>query len=142
MIRTPGWETRLAAFVEERRYAAHVWGTNDCCLFACDGVQAQVGEDPAAFFRGRYTDAAGARALLAEHADGTVLGTARRIARELGAPETDWRHLGRGDVALVDLSGRDFLALVAPSGRHILIPGETGILSYPARLATVGWRIG
>jgi hypothetical protein len=62
--RKADWRSRLSAVVEGKRRLALSFGTNDCALFAADCVEAMTGVDLAARFRGRYSSADEAIALL------------------------------------------------------------------------------
>ena len=55
MTRHPEWPQRLAAYLETRQFAPFVWGSNDCCRFAADGVLAMTGHDYIAAYRHQYT---------------------------------------------------------------------------------------
>ena len=54
------------------RRTQFVWGRTDCILATCDHVQRCTGIDPAAPWRGSYSDEAGATAIYEAH--GGVLG--------------------------------------------------------------------
>lgn len=62
--RAQGWEAKLRVAVEAYRGKAFSWGSSDCLLFAASCVEALIGTDPAAQYRGTYSDAAGALAIL------------------------------------------------------------------------------
>lgn len=51
---------------------AFAWGTHDCIIATCDHVRRVTGIDPAAPWRGTYSDEAGARAIYEAH--GGVMG--------------------------------------------------------------------
>jgi len=59
------------------------WGESDCCLAPCDVWVAMGFDDPALPYRGRYSDEAGARAVMG----GTVEDVAVREFQRLGWPE-------------------------------------------------------
>jgi len=52
-----------------------VWGETDCIMSVCNHVRQTTGVDPAAPWRGTYSDEAGAQAIYAAH--GGVLGLMR-----------------------------------------------------------------
>ena len=73
------------------------WGGCDCHLYPSDWVREVTGRDPAASWRGTYSDEAGAHALL-DRLGGTEALTARVMARdgfELTSAPVD------GDIGLV-----------------------------------------
>lgn len=75
MTRLPAWEELLSDFMMANREREFAWGDWDCILFACWAVEAMTGHDVAAAYRGRYSDAKGARAALRELGKGTLLRT-------------------------------------------------------------------
>lgn len=75
MKRLPDWEARLSAWIVANRDRQHEYGQWDCILMACSAVEAQTGVDPAAEYRGRYSDAKGAAVALRELGKGTLLKT-------------------------------------------------------------------
>lgn len=50
------WRPRLTAYLVEITPVAFRMGSQDCALFASGAVRAMTGHDPAAAFRGTYTD--------------------------------------------------------------------------------------
>lgn len=137
--RVINWPRVLAEFLTARESAPFAWGENDCCLFACDGIRALTGLDPAAkVFRGRYRDAAGATRLLRKH--GGVEAITERLCAEHGFAELrDVRLAQRGDVLIHDNDGRAVLALC--DGRHAISPGATGSVRVPVSVCRRAWRI-
>lgn len=97
MARLPDWEQRLADFVAGNADRPFEWGAWDCILMACAAVEAMTGVDPAAEYRGRYSDAKGAARALRELGQGTL---ARTVDAEFEACPVG--KAGRGDLVLVD----------------------------------------
>lgn len=129
------WPERLAALLAERRLQPFAWGVHDCCLFAADAVQTQTGKDPAASLRGSYATAAEAARLLASR------GGLRAIAQEmLGRPLPLPSLAGRGDVACVQIEGRETMAVVVDGGRWAA-PGEAGLVFGPLDATAVAWKV-
>jgi len=125
------WQSRLAAFLAGRMATPFAWGTHDCCIFACDAVLAQTGHDPADGLRAHRT-AQEAAQTLADHGGVAALATAR-----LG-PEILPTLAAVGDVGLVQVDGRDALAVCA--GSFWLAPGASGLASLPHDRALRAWR--
>jgi hypothetical protein len=108
------WETAFAQFLADRGEQPFEWGRSDCCLFACDGIHALTGIDPAAWFRGRYSDMRGAVAALREYSDGGDLeAVAERIASEYDFDEIAIPFVQRGDCVLIETAHGSALALQA-----------------------------
>ena len=66
MGRHSQWELRLSSYFAEVANKPFAWGEHDCSLFAAGAVAAMTGEDFAADYRGTYSDADGAKAVLAQ----------------------------------------------------------------------------
>lgn len=130
------WPARLGKFLVEHRSKPFAWGANDCCLFACNGIRAIIGLDPAAGkFRGQYRGAAGAVRLLKK--EGGVEAIAERVCRELGFME--WPAVAqarRGDLVLRETP--DGPALGVCDGHLAVFHGSAVVRLTECRRA---WRI-
>lgn len=129
------WPQRLHALLAERRAMPFQWGVQDCCLFACDGVLAVFGHDPAEGLRS-HRSARAAQAVLKRHGGIEALADARLGARiAVTAAQV-------GDVGLLrtgeGLDARDSLALCG--GSSWLAPGADGLVSLPIDAARIAWR--
>jgi len=110
MKRFPDWPQRLAAAIAARRDVPHIWGQNDCALFAADLVAAETGQDFGAMFRGRYSDEEGAKAILAAHGWATLADVADHcLPRREGRPR-------RGDLVLEEGRFGPFLGVCWQGG--------------------------
>lgn len=132
MTRLPDWQSRLQALVSARLCAPFAWGSNDCCLFACDAALALTGSDPAAKERGTYTTERGAARLLAK------LGGVRGIGAARFGEEIAPALAQVGDIGVVMAGGRESLAVCG--GQHWTAPGEQGLEVLPIDAAVVAWR--
>lgn len=132
MQRLPDWPTRLAEFVEARRERAFSWGSADCCLFVCDGIEAITGSDPAVRWRGLYSSEKGARRILRDN--GGVVGLANLVFGTAVAAAV----AGRGDVVLIDTPAGEALALCV--GGLIAAQAEEGIEFHPIGAAKAAWK--
>jgi hypothetical protein len=124
------------------------WGTNDCALFAADAVQAITGLDIADDFRGRYSDEAGAFALIrtvtGAGADKTtaVGDAAAWCAAKHGLEEWPAPLMARrGDLVVIENGGALIAGVVHLNGRHVVSMAESG----PVRLSILSirrsWRV-
>lgn len=136
------WPTRFFAFVEQRRAEPFAWGANDCCLFACDGVQSQTGLDPAAkLFRGKYRDSLGAARLVRKH--GGIEAIAVKVCGQHGWPELlTPRVAQRGDVVLLDVDTGMECALGLVVGAEAVFTGPEGLTFVPLASCRRAWAIG
>lgn len=83
----------------ERRFARpFVWGGADCCLAACNVLVDLGFPDPAAAYRGRYSDEDGARAAMGPRG---VEGVAEAECARLGWAELDPEKACPLDVGVV-----------------------------------------
>ncbi|MDE2099248.1 MAG: hypothetical protein KGL39_18485 [Patescibacteria group bacterium] len=143
--RAQHWATRaLHHFLIERAKTSFAWGTHDCALFAADGILAMTGVDIAADFRGKYHDEASAFALIRQLTGGsTVADAAAWCAKKSGMPEWKFPLLAqRGDLVVLEESGRLIAGLVHLSGRHLVCAGENGLHRLPVTDIRRAWHAG
>lgn len=146
MIRFEDWHARLGDHIRGASGRPFVWGTRDCCTFACDGILAMTGVDPMADLRGKYATAIGAARALKQFAGGGLVEAAEHIARLLHAPETPTLSAARGDCVVADVALPDgmrapALGLVAMNGRQALFAGPVGLTALPLRDCIRAWRV-
>jgi hypothetical protein len=138
MKRVANWEAVLQAQIQLAGKKFQ-WGTWDCALAACDIIQALTGQDPGAPFRGKYSDEAGAKAVI-----GTSLGAfAANIAASLGMQEVAPRLARRGDAILIDNgTPSGSLGIVDLTGAYAACAGSNGHIRVPMRRWKRAWRVG
>jgi hypothetical protein len=142
------WPKLLFHFIESRRNTPFAWGRQDCCLFACDGILAQTGLDPAArMFRGKYRDALGAARLVHKH--GGVEAIADKICAKLGYAEVPVLMAQRGDVVLMSAQKAGAAGLFGRQpvlgiciGAMAAFTGVAGLVFHPVGSCRKAWRIG
>lgn len=144
LTRTPYWDTReLHDFLLERAAQPFAWGSNDCCTFPADAIQAFTGVDLAAPFRGKYTDEAAAFAAIRSIAGGrTVADAAAWCAQQQGLTE----HLHplmakRGDLVVMQNEGSLIAGIVHLNGRHLVTVSATGLVRLPITAVRRAWAI-
>lgn len=93
----------LSAYLTRATTLPWVWGRSDCTIWVADWCVLRFGFDPAAGFRGRYHDRAGAERLIAA-------GLARTIAPCM-TPLRVTRHPHPGDVGIINVGGREVAAI-------------------------------
>ena len=125
---THDWPSQLAQFLTEREGMPFAWGTNDCVTFAADWVRLATGRD----------------VFTAEH--DSALSAAREIEKRGGLLKAVTAVLGeptegaqRGDVALIDMEGRD--ALGVGQGIYVAGPGEHGLMLVDRDQIKASWRL-
>lgn len=136
-MRTDDWPERLALFFLEKQAQPFDWQNNNCCFFACDWLAILTGEDPAAEYRARATDALGAARVLSE--EGGVEAIAELVCAEKGWPEIGIKLAGRGDVVLLDTP--DGPALGVCDGLNSGFAGPAGLTFKRTLGCRRAWRI-
>jgi hypothetical protein len=139
-MRRDGWEQRLADVLTDAQTRAFAYGAWDCCLFACAAIGALTGTDPAASFRGRYTDEDSCASVLNTH--GGILSIAERAANTGGFARITPREAQRGDVVLGRIHGRATLGVCA--GVHAAFAmAPSGLYRVPITdpALVLAWRI-
>lgn len=131
--RVRDWPERLDALITSRQNWPFVWGTNDCCTFAADAVQALTGRDVMGHLRHQY-----ATALDAHHLTGELGGLTAAVTALIGDP-VDPIFATVGDVLLVDNEGREMLAVC--NGATAVAPGKTGLMTFAAFQVLAAWRV-
>lgn len=143
MTRLLDWEDRLSAFIDANRSRSFEWGQWDCILMACSAVEAQTGVDPAAEYRGRYTDKEGAMLALRELGKGTLIRTMNDVF-----PRRPVGKARRGDLVMFDGA-----AGVCMGGQALFVGEERlaeaagvrmreGLIAIPRALWTRAWSVG
>lgn len=135
--RRENWPEAFASALSHAQSKPFVWGENDCCLFACNCIEAITGTDLARTFRG-YTTRDEAMAFIAGY--GGLYQLAATICREHGVPEMPPLQARRGDVVLFE--GGEGGTLGICIGDKIVAPGDNGLVGYPILKALHAWRIG
>lgn len=144
LTRVQHWATReFHHFLHTRARAPFVWGKNDCALFAADGIQAMTGVDIAADFRNRYNDEASALEAIKTIAGGTTIADAAAYcAAKHGLAELHLPLMAqRGDLAVLEESGRLIAGLVHLNGRHLVTVGESGLKRICICKIRRAWRV-
>jgi len=139
-MRLKNWDFILAGFLEQRRFVPFAWGVNDCCLFACDGIKAITGVDPAdGTFRGKYRTAIGAHRLLNAHG-GIEDGFYRTCFEKHGITELPTPKLARrGDVVLIDTENGQALGIM--DSVNAFFVGKNGLIPMGIEKCRRAWRV-
>lgn len=133
------WPTLLNQAIEERRESVFAWGVHDCCMMASDIIRAFSGVDPAAGFRGRYSDEAGARALIAEY--GSLEQLVDSVTGLRGWAHVDVRSSRRGDLVFYPNYFSGDPALGVCIGVNSIFPDLKGIAARPTLDCKRAWRV-
>jgi hypothetical protein len=102
-------------------------------MFVADCVQALTGVDPAAAYRGTYTNEQEARVILDR------LGGVEAIAEASGFKEVGLLYAQRGDV--VSFQGPIEIAIGICVGKWIYFAGKIGLVQQPLASGRRAWRV-
>jgi hypothetical protein len=151
--RVENWEMALHRFIAGRKAQPFDWRANNCCFFACDGIQAITGLDPAAeSFRGVCHGALDAARLVRKH--GGVEAIADAVCAKYGFEEVPITRAQRGDVVLLDVdrkyrpSGSPGAGLVTQAalgictGLRAAFAGPAGVQFVAIMRCRRAWAIG
>lgn len=134
MDRHADWLAALTEFIEARRATPHAWGTNDCCVFVADAVQAMTGVDPAAEYRG-YSTEKQALAILKKAGGMEALFTAH-FGNPVGILQAR-----RGDIVLGDATdGTPAVGICL--GNVVAYVAEQGLQFHPLASQRLAWKVG
>ncbi len=136
-------ERHFHTFPLERARDPFEWGTNDCCLFPANAIQAITGVDIAADFRGKYADEASAFALIQSITGGlTVADAAAYCAAKHGLVENAHPLMAqRGDLVVMKSGDTLICGIVHLNGRHVVTVATSGLVRLPITTVVRSWRI-
>lgn len=145
MKRHRDWRRRLERFIDEAERTPFAWGTADCGPeWAGRAIEAVLGIDIAAQFRGRYRTATGAAMVIrrAGHRDLANLVRAL-LAEATGADCEIHPSVARyGDLmAIPELTGVGWVLGIC-NGERILVRRADGKGTVERLAATRAWRLG
>ena len=129
-MRRDDWEKKLTTYLDE--VGSFEWGTNDCCLFAANGVLAMTDKDYAEEYRG-YKTAKGAFSRLQKN------GGVQGLATKAWGDAKPAMMAKRGDPVLFD-SGDGF-ALGLCVGAKIAAVSAHGVVMLPMSQAIQAWSV-
>ena len=133
------WPERLHRMIESATQLSFEWGVFDCALHVGNCMRAIVGVDPAANYRGKYSDEAGAAAIYGASLQDFAAG----VFAELACPEVPVTFARRGDVVFIDNeTEQGALGVVSTDGRFACCVTEKGILLVRMHRWKRAWQVG
>lgn len=133
IMREEDWPTTLIQMIYDAAGIPFAWGTHDCCTWSADVIKAySVGAiDIMAPYRGTYSDAASAAAVIAAATGGGDLeDLVQQIAVQYGLNEFPPAFAQRGDLALYDSPTGPAMGIVSWDATATFVsPG--GLISVP-----------
>lgn len=128
----PGWESRLATYLEEERYLPLVWGVNDCCQFAANIVCLITTRDYSMAV-GDYGSKAEAVKILKRE------GGVERIADKCLGGRISPKQAQRGDVVSLRFNGRQSLGVCV--GTKAAFKTDEGLGFTSIDMCNHAWRV-
>ena len=133
MPRREDWPHALNEWVDAHRATPFAWHDWDCCSAAAHWVRVCTGSDCFAAFTGKYDDATGAARLI------RVAGGMENIVWPFCGAPIPPAFAQRGDLVLVDIEGRESLAVCV--GGVAAGPGEGGMVFVQPEGWLCAWRV-
>ena len=139
--RVQDWPSRLHRMIESAAQLSFEWGRFDCCLHVANCVRTitKAEIDPAALYRGKYSDEAGAAAIYGDSLEAFIV----KLTAELGCPEVPVTFAQRGDVIFLDNdTPQGAIGVVSLDGRFVSCAGEKGLILVRLNRWRRAWKIG
>src|SRR5579872_5334824 len=124
--RVPDWPARLHVMIDSAAELSFEWGMFDCALHVCNCIRTMTTVDPAADYRGKYSDEAGAARIYGSSFETFIAG----ITATLQMPEVPVNFAQRGDVVFIDNgTPQGAIGIVSLDGRFASCASEKGLTS-------------
>jgi hypothetical protein len=133
IARREDWPLVLNQWVDDNRSAPFEWHRWDCCSAAADWVRVCTGRDLFAAWADRYQTGAVAQRLIKK------AGGLRALIEGVLGPALPAEWAQRGDVVLVEIDGRESLAVCL--GGVAAGPGEDGMAFVKLEGWLCAWRV-
>jgi hypothetical protein len=146
-MRVHNWSTRLNDYVSAVVDKPFKWGVNDCVTFARGCVHAMTNRDPLADAKLDYDTEEGAFKTIAEYGGGSLELAIVKLSLENHWEEVQINYAQRGDLLSVTTPNGRACGIVALTGRHGMLVGETGLVFVPFNTVKDGmfieraWRV-
>jgi len=114
------------------------WGMDDCALWAANVIQAALGYDPAAKFRGHYRTRRGARRVLGGPG---LPGALRAAARRHQWVRVDPADARVGDIGLMAVDGASCCVVCRTRGWFVGRTDE-GFAAVKSGMIRIAWSVG
>ena len=137
--RVPNWRTRLHQIIHSAQELSFEWGTFDCALHVCNCIRAIAGVDPAASYRGKYADEAGAAAIFGSSLQTFIAAQCTALAM----PEISVTYARRGDVVFIDNgTPQGAVGVVSTDPRYASCVGSKGHVLVAIHRWRRAWQVG
>lgn len=136
LVRTDGWDIRLAELVAAEQAAAFAWGRHDCATLAVAVVRALTDTDIAAGVAPWFSPLSAARALRLAGAESAETFFATRL------PAIDPASARRGDLVYADAPVDPLGCPAVLTGAEAQSRNEAGWVVFPRALVARAYRVG
>jgi hypothetical protein len=133
-VRRENWPALLNEWVESNRAVPFAWKTHDCCSAAAAWVLLATGVDVYAVYAERYAPSMTSAMRIVKKAKGLKPLVEAALGDDVGAA-----FAGRGDVVLVNIEGRESLAVCL--GNLAAGPGKDGLVFIGRGEWQCAWRV-
>ena len=134
MTRFEDWPQRLDAAIRAAKGRPFSWGDHDCTLFAANVVRELTGEDPAAMYRGTYSNKEEADTAIVEAGSLETL-----VIAALGEPISP-KLAQRGDVVMIETE-EDGEALGICLDHRAAFAAPVGVTLLKMSRCSKAWRV-
>lgn len=138
-MRLENWPTILEEKITEEIESPFTWGVSDCLQFPSNVAAALLDYD----LKGKagahlypYDSEAGAKDIIDTFFNGDM-GNVFDLALE----RINLKLAGRGDIVIINFSGKTVCGIVDNTGRRAACRSETGVLFVPSKFWTHAWRV-
>lgn len=136
--RVSNWPRALADYVAAHEQTPFSWGTHDCIMFACGGIEAVTGHDPAHHWRGKYSTAMQAARIFKDW--GGFEEMIATIAGGEGFDEQPITMARRGDLVLLQQGKRPVAGICL--GVFSAFAGPEHLTMVKTAACSRSWRVG
>lgn len=133
--RVEGWDINLVTVTNAMSSRPHIWGDNDCAIFAANAIEAMTGADLMAKIRGRYSTAIGAARVIKNDGFESLADYVSSLL-----PEISLHDAKRGDLIMCDGPQGEFLAI--KERRYAIGPGVLGVEAVRKSQFRKAWKVG
>ncbi|WP_432475261.1 DUF6950 family protein [Brucella anthropi] len=135
--RVPGWDRALEDLATAHVSITPEWGVSDCLMTAADAIEAVIGENPLAEFRGKYKTEAGAARKMRANGCENVKGV---FENYLKLEPINRLAARRGDVGVMLINEEYVAGFICGSG--FAVKQLHGLTFFPVTDIEQAYRVG
>lgn len=135
--RVPGWDRALEDLATAHVSIIPEWGVSDCLMTAADAIEAVIGKDPLAKFRGKYKTEAGAARKMRANGCKNVKDV---FENYLQLEPVNRFAARRGDVGVMLINDEYVAGFISGTGFAVKQPN--GLAFYPVTDVEQAYKVG